>query len=60
MAKGKGWHHDSKRHAEAAKGQKTTGQASKKGSGWYGDSEGHSEASKGETPKKEGGLFGKL
>ena len=62
MAKeGQGWHGQSKRHADAAKGRKTTGQSSKKssGSGWYGESQEHSQAAKGESPK-EGGLMDKL
>ena len=57
---GKGWHGDSKGHAEAAKGEQTKGTSSHKGSGWYGDPKGHAKAAKGEDVKSEGGILGKL
>jgi len=57
---GKGWHGDSKGHAEAAKGEKVKGESSHKGSGWYGDPKGHAKAAKGEDVKSKGGIIGKL
>lgn len=54
--KGSGWHKESKRHADAAKGKGT--KDSSQGSGWHGDSKGHSKAAKGET--KSGGIMDKL
>jgi hypothetical protein len=49
MAKGKGWHGDSKGHAEAAKGGTQSKDSSKGGQGWHGDPQGHAKAAKGET-----------
>jgi hypothetical protein len=61
MAKGQGWHGQSKRHAEAAKGNETaeTTDTTSKSSGWFGESKEHSKAAKGKKPKS-GGLMDKL
>ena len=48
---GKGWHGDSKGHANAAKGDKVKDTSTNKGQGWHGDTKGHSKAAKGEQVK---------
>jgi hypothetical protein len=59
---GRGWHGDSKRHAEAARGESSSGSNKKGiGRGWHRDSAGHAKAAKGESPKSTGtGFFSRF
>jgi hypothetical protein len=62
MAKGQGWHGDSKGHSNAAKGQGTNkdNTSSSSNQGWHGDSEGHSRAAKGKSKEDENSLMDEL